>query len=64
MFDQVKKQLDVGYEYLGEHEGKNIAAPPASSHVTPGPRDPTVRSLLPPFFLRQPSRGPIITQGR
>ena len=24
VFDQVKKQLDLGYEYLGEHEVKNI----------------------------------------
>jgi len=27
VFDQVKKQLDLGYEYLGEHEIKNIAEP-------------------------------------
>ena len=27
IFDQVKKQLDLGYEYLGEHEVKNIAEP-------------------------------------
>ena len=27
VFDQVKKQLDLGYEYLGEHEVKNIAEP-------------------------------------
>ena len=27
VFDQVKKQLDMGYEYLGEHEVKNIAEP-------------------------------------
>jgi len=26
-FDQVKKKLDVGYEYLGEHVVKNIAEP-------------------------------------
>lgn len=26
-FDQVKKKLDVGYEYLGEHMVKNIAEP-------------------------------------
>ncbi|MDJ0895272.1 MAG: adenylate/guanylate cyclase domain-containing protein [Alphaproteobacteria bacterium] len=25
--DQIKKQLDLGYEYLGEHEVKNIAEP-------------------------------------
>ena len=25
VFDQVKKKLDLGYEYLGEHEVKNIA---------------------------------------
>ena len=27
VFDQVKKQLDLGYEDLGEHEVKNIAEP-------------------------------------
>jgi adenylate cyclase len=27
VFDQIKKQLDLGYEYLGEHEVKNIAEP-------------------------------------
>ena len=27
VFDQVKKQLDLGYEFLGEHEVKNIAEP-------------------------------------
>ncbi len=27
VFDHVKKQLDLGYEYLGEHEVKNIAEP-------------------------------------
>ena len=27
VFDQVKKQLDLGYEYLGEHEVKNISEP-------------------------------------
>jgi len=27
VFDQVKKQLDLGYAYLGEHEVKNIAEP-------------------------------------
>ncbi len=27
VFDQVKKQLNLGYEYLGEHEVKNIAEP-------------------------------------
>ncbi len=27
VFDQVKKQLDLGYEYLGEHEVKNITEP-------------------------------------
>ena len=27
VFDQVKKQIDLGYEYLGEHEVKNIAEP-------------------------------------
>ena len=27
VFDQVKKQLDLGYEYLGEREVKNIAEP-------------------------------------
>ncbi len=27
VFDQVKKQLDLGYEYLGEHAVKNIAEP-------------------------------------
>ncbi len=27
VFDQVKKQLDLGYEYLGEHPVKNIAEP-------------------------------------
>jgi TolB-like protein/class 3 adenylate cyclase len=27
VFGQVKKQLDLGYEYLGEHEVKNIAEP-------------------------------------
>jgi TolB-like protein/class 3 adenylate cyclase/thioredoxin-like negative regulator of GroEL len=27
VFDQVKKQLDLGYEYLGEHEVRNIAEP-------------------------------------
>ncbi len=27
IFDQVKKQLDLGYEYLGEQEVKNIAEP-------------------------------------
>ncbi len=27
VFDQVKKQLDLGYEYLGEHQVKNIAEP-------------------------------------
>jgi TolB-like protein/lipoprotein NlpI len=27
VFDQVRKQLDLGYEYLGEHEVKNIAEP-------------------------------------
>ncbi len=27
VFDQVRKQLDLGYEYLGEHELKNIAEP-------------------------------------
>ncbi len=27
VFDQVKKQLDVGYEYLGKQEVKNIAEP-------------------------------------
>ena len=27
VFDQVKKQLDLGYEYLGGHEVKNIAEP-------------------------------------
>jgi TolB-like protein/class 3 adenylate cyclase len=27
VFDQVKKQPDLGYEYLGEHEVKNIAEP-------------------------------------
>ncbi len=29
VFDQVKKQLDLGYEYLGEHEVKNIPESPA-----------------------------------
>jgi TolB-like protein/class 3 adenylate cyclase/thioredoxin-like negative regulator of GroEL len=27
VFDQVKKQIDLGYEYLGEHDVKNIAEP-------------------------------------
>ncbi len=27
VFDQVKKQLDLGYEYLGAHQIKNIAEP-------------------------------------
>jgi adenylate cyclase len=27
VFDQIKKQRDLGYEYLGEHEVKNIAEP-------------------------------------
>ncbi len=27
VFDQIKKQLDLGYEYLGEHAVKNIAEP-------------------------------------
>ena len=27
VFEQVKKQRDLGYEYLGEHEVKNIAEP-------------------------------------
>lgn len=27
VFDQVRKQLDLGYEYLGAHEVKNIAEP-------------------------------------
>ncbi len=27
VFDQVKKQLDLGYKYLGEHEVKNITEP-------------------------------------
>jgi adenylate cyclase len=27
VFDQIKKRLDLGYEYLGEHEVKNIAEP-------------------------------------
>ncbi len=27
VFDQIKKQLDLGYEFLGEHEVKNIAEP-------------------------------------
>jgi len=27
VFDQIKKQHDLGYEYLGEHEVKNIAEP-------------------------------------
>ncbi len=27
VFDQIKKPLDLGYEYLGEHEVKNIAEP-------------------------------------
>jgi TolB-like protein/class 3 adenylate cyclase len=27
VLDQIKKQLDLGYEYLGEHEVKNIAEP-------------------------------------
>jgi adenylate cyclase len=27
VFDQVKKQHDLGYEYLGEHQVKNIAEP-------------------------------------
>ncbi len=27
VFDQIRKQLDLGYEYLGEHEVKNIAEP-------------------------------------
>ncbi len=29
VFDQVKKQPDLGYEYLGEHEVKNIPESPA-----------------------------------
>jgi len=37
VFDQVKKQLDLGYEYLGEHEVKNIAEPVPVYRVLTGP---------------------------
>ena len=37
VFDQVRKQLDLGYEYLGEHEVKNIAEPVPVYRVLTGP---------------------------
>ena len=37
VFDQVKKQLNLGYEYLGEHEVKNIAEPVQVYRVLTGP---------------------------
>ncbi|MEE8187633.1 MAG: adenylate/guanylate cyclase domain-containing protein [Kiloniellales bacterium] len=37
VFDQVKKQLDLGYENLGEHEVKNIAEPVQVYRVLTGP---------------------------
>ncbi len=39
VFDQVKKQLDMGYEYLGEHEVKNIAEPIVVYRVLTAPED-------------------------
>ncbi len=39
VFDQVKKQLDLGYEYLGEHEVKNIAEPIIVYRVLTAPED-------------------------
>ncbi len=39
VFDQVKKQLDLGYEYLGEHEVKNIAEPIVVYRVLTAPED-------------------------
>ena len=37
VFDQIRKQLHLGYEYLGEHEVKNIAEPVAVYRVLTGP---------------------------
>jgi TolB-like protein/class 3 adenylate cyclase/Flp pilus assembly protein TadD len=37
VFDQVKKQIDLGYEYLGEHEVKNIAEPVQAYRVLTEP---------------------------
>ncbi len=37
VFDQVKKQLELGYEYLGEHAVKNIAEPVAVYRVLTDP---------------------------
>jgi adenylate cyclase len=39
VFDQVKKQLDLGYEYLGEHKVKNIADPVQAYKVLLDPTD-------------------------
>ncbi len=39
VFDQVKKQLDLGYEYLGEHEVKNITEPIVVYRVLTAPED-------------------------
>jgi hypothetical protein len=39
VFDQVRKQLDLGYEYLGEHEVKNIAEPIVVYRVLTAPED-------------------------
>ncbi len=48
VFDQVRKQLDLGYEYLGEHEVKNIAEPIVVYRVLTAPEDagrvPSARS--------------------
>ena len=52
VFDQVKKQLDLGYENLGEHEVKNIAEPVQVYRVLTEPKaagkvigDPRRRAL-------------------
>ncbi len=39
VFDQVKKKLDLGYEYLGAHEVKNIAEPVRVYRVLTDPKE-------------------------
>lgn len=39
IYDQVKNKLNLGYENLGEHRGKNIAEPMRVYRVLTGPED-------------------------
>ena len=48
VFDQIKKRLDLDYEYLGEHEVKNITEPIRVYRVAGGPKSNAATQISEP----------------